>query len=382
MSLLEHPQAQALLADAEVSAAAVRGCAQRLERFLHRYLPCFYREEQRELAEVALHGKLSKLERKTSEPIAYLAGRQRKPVQHFVGAGAWDDEAVMAELRRHVAAERADADGVLVLDASGFAKKGDASCGVQRQWCGRLGKVDNCQVGVFLAYVTAQGYAPLDRRLYLPQEWAQDRRRRRATHVPPEVRFEESWRIGLRLLDRSAADVPFGWVAGDGEFGRAAAFRAALRRRRWRYVLDVPANTLIRDLDEALAAGKRRPPWRRAEHWAKGQPAARWQKLTVGDGAKGPRVVRVLHARVQTKDEDRHVGPSERLVVIRTVDQQPHIWYALAHAPAEVPPARLVGVHGRRHGVDELLQAAKGERGGAGRYGRRPLPHPGQSLEG
>src|ERR1700722_15010850 len=104
MSLLEHPTAQALLDDAEVSAADVRGCRRRLERFLERYLPCFYRKEQRELAHVVLQGKLSKLERKTCEPIAYLANRERKPVQTFVGAGAWNDEAVMQELRRHVAA--------------------------------------------------------------------------------------------------------------------------------------------------------------------------------------------------------------------------------------------------------------------------------------
>src|SRR5947207_11031837 len=183
MSLLEHPQAQALLADAEVSAAAARGCQQRLQQFLQRYLPCFYRVEQHALAEVVLQGKLSKLERKTAEPIAYLAGRERKPVQHFVGAGGWDDEAVMAELRGHVAAVLADPEAVLVLDPSSFPKKGSASCGVSRQWCGRLGKVDNCQVGVFLAYVTAAGYAPLDRQLYLPKEWADDEQRRQEGHV-------------------------------------------------------------------------------------------------------------------------------------------------------------------------------------------------------
>jgi SRSO17 transposase len=131
-SLLERPEAVALLEDAEVSAAAVRGCQNRLPRFLQRYLPCFYRQEQRDWAEVVIQGKLSKLQRKTSEPIAYLAGHERKPVQHFVGAGAWDDEAVMAELRQHVAEELADADAVLVLDPSGFPKKGTASCGVAR----------------------------------------------------------------------------------------------------------------------------------------------------------------------------------------------------------------------------------------------------------
>ncbi len=184
MSLLEHPDAVALLDDAEVSAADVRGCRRRLERFLQRYLPRFYRKEQHELAELVLQGKLSKLERKTAEPIAYLAGHARAPVQHFVGAGLWDDESVMAELRCHVAQERADPDAVLVLDPSAFPKSGTDSCGVARQWCGRLGKVENCQVGVFLAYVAAHGYAPLDRQLYLPREWAADDQRREGDGRP------------------------------------------------------------------------------------------------------------------------------------------------------------------------------------------------------
>src|SRR5713226_2363864 len=239
MSLLDDPIAQALLADAEVSAIHVAGCRRHLESFLQRYLPRFYRIEQHELARVVLEGRLSKLERKTSEPIAYQAGRQRKPVQHFVGAGCWDDEAVMAALRQHVAQTWGDPEAVLVLDPSGFPKKGTASCGVARQWCGRLGKVDNCQVGVFLAYVTAAGQALVDRRLYLPQDWADDAARRQQTHVPKEVRFAESWRIGLELLDRAGTDLPFGWVAGDDKLGRVTAFRAALRGRGWRYVLDV-----------------------------------------------------------------------------------------------------------------------------------------------
>jgi hypothetical protein len=157
MSLLEHPMAKALLADAEVPAAAVTGCCRRVQSFLRRYLPRFYRVEQHELAEIVLQGKLSNLQRKTSEPIAYQAGRHRKPLQHFVGAGCWDDESVMAELRQHVAVELADPQAVLVLDPSSFSKSGSDSCGVARQWCGRLGKIDNCQVGVFLAYVSARG---------------------------------------------------------------------------------------------------------------------------------------------------------------------------------------------------------------------------------
>jgi len=363
MSLLEHPTAQALLADADVSAAEVLGCRRRLESFLQRYLPHFYRVEQHELAGIVVQGKLSNLQRKTSEPIAAQAGRHRKPVQHFVGAGGWDDEAVMAELRRHVAQELADGDGVLVLDPSAFVKSGYNSCGVARQWCGRLGKVDNCQVGVFAAYVSAAGQALVDRRLYLPQEWAADRQRRTQTHVPPAVRFQESWRIGLELLDRVGAQLPFGWVAGDDEFGRCAAFRAALRRRHWRYVLDVPCNTLVRDLDEEPAPGRRRPPWRRAHAWAQALPAGRWRKLRLGDGTKGPRVVRVAQAWVQTKDEDGHAGRRERLVVIRAVDREPRTWYTLSNASADVPVAQVATAHGRRHGAEELYAAGKGEIG-------------------
>jgi SRSO17 transposase len=363
MSLLEHPAAQALLADAEVCAEDLRGCCRRLEHFLGRYLPRFYRKEQHALARVVLQGKLSKLERKTAEPIAYLADRPRKPVQHFVGAGAWDDEEVMAELRRHVAEVLADPEAVLVLDPSSFPKTGTESCGVARQWCGRLGKVENCQVGVFLAYVTAAGHAPLDRRLYLPRDWAEDAERRDKTHVPQEVTFQESWRIGLDLLERTAADLPFGWIAGDDEFGRATALREQLRLRRWRYVLDVPCNTLVRDLNERPAPGRRVPPWRRVDEWAAAQPPSRWRRLVVGDGSKGPKVVRVLETWVQAKDEDGCLGPRERLVVIRTVAEEPRVWYTLSNARAEVPLRQVVLAHGRRHGVEEVLQAGKGEVG-------------------
>jgi SRSO17 transposase len=363
MSLLDHPTAQALLADAELSMDDVVGCRQRLEDFLRRYLPRFYRVEQHQLALVVLQGKLSNLQRKTSEPIAYQAGLQRKPVQHFVGAGKWDDEAVMTELRRHVAQQCADPDAVLVLDGSAFAKSGSDSCGVARQWCGRLGKVENCQLGVFLSYVTASGYAPLDRQLYLPRDWAEDPQRRQATHVPEGVTFQEAWRIGLSLLERSAGDVPFGWVAGDDEFGRASAFRAELRVRRLQYVLDVPANTSVRDLAESPGSGRRRPPWRRVDEWAQAQPAGRWRRVTVGDGARGPKVVRVLEGWVQTRDEDGGPGPRERLVVIRTVAAEPRVWYTLSNAPEAVPVRRVVVAHGHRHGAEEVLQAGKGEVG-------------------
>jgi SRSO17 transposase len=361
LSLLQHPQAQALLADATLTAAAVRQCQEHLHEFLQRYLPRFYRAEQRRLASVVIQGRLSGLERKTSEPIAYQAGRPRKPVQHFVGAGLWDDEAVMAELRRHVAAELGDPDGVLIVDSSGFPKKGTASCGVARQWCGRLGKRDNCQVGVFLSYAAPGGHAPLDRRLYLTEDWAADHQRRRQTHVPEAVVFQEKWRIALDLLDRSGPTVPHGWVTGDDEFGRPTAFRAALRQRRERYVLDVPANTSVREVAERPGGG--RPPFERVEVWAARQPAGRWKTVTVRAGEQGPLKVRALKRRVQTKDEDGRVGPAETVVVIRSLGGEPRTWYTLSNARRQERLAVLVGVHSERHRVEEVLQEGKGEVG-------------------
>ena len=360
-SLLKRPEAQALLRDATLTAAAVRHCQEHLTQFLQRYLPLFYRDEQRQLATVVIQGRLSGLERKTCEPIAYLADRPRKPVQHFVGAGAWDDEAVQAELRRHVADELGDPAGVFVVDSSGFPKKGNASCGVARQWCGRLGKVDNCQVGVFLSYAAPGGHALVDRRLYLTEDWAADPKRRKQTHVPTEVVFQEKWRIALDLLDRSGPDVPHGWVAGDDEFGRATAFREGLRHRHERYVLDVPANTLVREV--APGRGGRRSAFERADTWAARQPAGRWKTLTLRGGEKGPVRVRALQRRVQTKDEDGHVGPSETLVVIRSLGDDPRTWYAVSNARRQERPAVLAGVHGQRHRVEEVLQEGKGEVG-------------------
>jgi SRSO17 transposase len=368
MSLLEHSEAQTLLDDATVSADAVRDCIDRLTGFLRRYLPKFYRTEQRQNATLVIRGLLSGLERKTCEPIAIEAGLARKPIQFFVGSGKWDDEAVMLELRAHVREELAEADGVVVVDPSGFPKKGTESCGVDRQWCGRLGKVDNCQIGVFLAYAAKAGYAPLDRQLYLPEDWANDEARREKCHVPSGVKFQETWRIALDLLDRSLPGLPHGWIVGDDELGRASQFRAALRRRTERYVLDVPCNTTVRDLErrrpprkKAGVGRKREVAFRRADIWAASQPESRWERITVRDGEKGPLVVDAMSVRVRAKEEGR-IGPEERLVVIRPVGES-RIDYALSDAGPEVPLAEVVRVQRQRHRIEEVFEAGKGEVG-------------------
>ena len=306
--------------------------------------------------------------RKTCEPIAREHGVPRKPIQFFVGCGKWDDQKVMGELVGHVKQEMADPNAVLVLDPSTFPKKGSQSCGVKRQWCGRLGKKENCQVGVFLCYASAKGHAPLDRRLYLPQDWAQDAARRDKCHVPPEVVFQEKWRIGLDLLDRCRGEMPHAWTTADDEFGRCAQFRRELRDRGERYVLDVPGNTLVRDL-EALAprkrAGKgrkRKVPFVQARQWAASRPASRWQRLEVRAAEKGPLVVEAMTVRVRVKDQ-RHVGPVERLLVIRNAQDQSDISYSLSNADDQVPLVELVRAHCERHRIEQMFEEGKGEAG-------------------
>jgi SRSO17 transposase len=367
MTILEHPDAQALLADAVLSADDVRSCADALTAFAQRYLPLFQRAEQRDHALTILAGKLSGLQRKTTEPIANQAGLKRRNLQQFVGSGGWQDPLVRTELRQHVAEELADPDGVFILDASGFAKKGISSCGVQRQWCGRLGKVDNCQVGYFLAYAARRGCALLDAQLYLPQEWAEDGMQRLRTHVPAEVTFQEGWRIALGLLDQARADLPGGWVTGDDEFGRASELRGQLRLRKLRYVLDVPSNTLVRDPAERRP-GRRPggrtvlPEFEQVATWVARQPAGRWRTVRVRDGEKGPVKMKVLLATVQGKEEDGRVGARERLVVLKSCEAVPQTWYTLSN-DREAGRAELARVHGARHRIEERFEEGKQEVG-------------------
>jgi SRSO17 transposase len=370
-SILEHPQAQALLDQTTLSAGAVRGCQSRLTRFMQRYVPLFYRKEQRENAVIVVEGLISGLDRKTCEPIAREHGVHRKPIQSFVGSSTWDDEKVMSELRQHVKQELADPDAVLVIDPSAFAKKGNKSCGVKRQWCGRLGKLENCQVGVFLCYAARGGHAPVDRRLYLPEDWAEDEKRREKCHVPQEVVFQEKWRMGLTMLDGCRKELPHGWVGGDDELGRCSEFRAELRQRHERYVLDVPCNTLIRDLQaprprrkQAGRGRKREVPFVRADKWAAAQPATAWQQVEVRPGTKGPLVVQTLTRQVQTRDEHGHVGSEERLLVTRTVVQgSTKMDYSLSNAGPQVELKELVQAHAQRYRIEQMLQEGKGEAG-------------------
>jgi SRSO17 transposase len=218
------------------------------------------------------------LPRKNAEEIASLVDVERQVIQDFIGTVEWDPRPLIRVLVRQVAERLGEPDGIIAFDPSSFAKRGTHSVGVKRQWCGHRGKVDNCQVGVFMAYVCRHDHALLDFRLYLPQEWARNELRRQACHVPPEVRYQTRQEQCLEMLDQWRAYMPHGWVTGDDELGRHTRFRGDLRERGERYVLGVPCNTTIRDLEAPLPeyGGRgRRPkaPWQSVTAWRKTLPA-------------------------------------------------------------------------------------------------------------
>jgi len=261
MTILEHPEAQALLNDAVLTVEQVAEIGKRIEPFLQRYLPLFKRSEQRSNARHLLEGKLSSLSRKTAEPIAHHRGVRREVLQDFLGVSPWDDQAILGELSKQVTEVWNDPEGVLFGDGSGFPKKGNHCCGVKRQYCGRLGKVENCQLGVFLGYGCRYGHTLLSHRLFLPPEWANDPQRREATGVPKEVVYKETWEIFLDQVDECK------------EFGRVYQCRKGLRERHQRYVVDVRNNLLIRDWRAPLPQRRSnrgvppKQPWQSIQAW-------------------------------------------------------------------------------------------------------------------
>jgi SRSO17 transposase len=359
-----------LLAGAEVDPRILRGLLPRLERFLDPYVPSLQRSEQGQHARTYVAGLLSGLDYKNVESIAYLHDQPREPLQQFIGQSPWDCGPWLTELARQVGQQLGSPDGVLVFDPSAFPKKGDGSVGVQRQWCGRLGKIDNCQVGIYLAYVGRAEHALVDVRLYLPQEWAKDKKRRAKAGVPKAVRFRTRHELALEMLDQRGPLLPHAWVSGDDELGRSSGFRRELRSRHERYLLAVPSNTAVRDLtapDPPYAGHGRRPlaPFTGVGRWRAALPEAAWQTIEVRAGEKGPVVVQAARTLVQARTEGRVSDAAEVLVVFRE-RQGDGTWkhdYLLSNGPLTTPLEEFARVFKAQHRIEECLQRAKGEAG-------------------
>jgi SRSO17 transposase len=360
---------QELLNDAVVEPGQSDGMLSRLEQFVEPFAACLVRSKQRTLARQYVAGLASQVKRKNVESIAYHHDQDRQMLQKFIGQYTWDHRPLIGELVRQVGAVLGRADAVLVIDPSAFAKKGTESVGVQRQWCGRLGKLDNCQVGVFLAYVSTEEQALVDMRLYLPKSWARSKTRRAKAGVPAQVKFRTRHKQALEMLDEHTAGLPHAWVAGDDEMGKVPEFRGELHSRNERYLLAVPSNRLVRDLEvepPPYSGHGRYPksPWQRVDKWCGALAQQVWTTIDVRDGEKGPFVVEATKVLVRAKTAPGK-GYDETLIVIRerqTDGSMKHDYY-LSNAPPDTPLAEFARVAKAAHRIEECLHRAKSEAG-------------------
>src|SRR5712664_2868990 len=322
MTPLWAQRQEELLSDCLVSPDVFNHMVDRLRDFVAPYQHALETEAGQRNVHLYLAGLLSHLDRKNAEKIAALVDVERLVLQDFIGTAPWDHRPLVTVLVGHVVGRLGEPDGIIAFDPRSFPKRGTHSVGVKRQGCGHRGKVDSCQVGVFMGYVSRHDHVLLDFRLSLPEEWARDEHRRQACHVPPEVQYHTRHAQCLEMLDLWGDQVPHGWVTGDDELGRHTRFRHELRERGERYVLGVPCTTTMRDLEAQLPAYQgrgRRPkaPWHSVTDWRHSLPVDAWTHLTVRDGEKGPVDIEMVKRRIQTRIERKRTGPEEWLVVTR-----------------------------------------------------------------
>lgn len=351
------------------------------EAFHARFADLFARSEPREQAAKYVRGLLGGAERRNSWQLAEAMGDVLPDrMQRLLNRADWSAVAARDRLLAFSAERFGDDEGIGILDETGFLKKGDKSVGVQRQYSGTAGKVDNCQVGVFLGYASRAGHVLLDRALYLPQAWAEDEERREAARVPRRVRFHTKPTLGARMLRRAwAAGMPMMWVTGDEVYGDDPRLRDVIARAGRRYVLAVGANTPVwttrpATVEPKPAHGERgRPPTRRrlaagapraatVKAVSAAWPASAWQRLAVHNGEKGPieydwAAVRVVDSRQRLPSDDVW------LLARRSVTDPTEVAWYLSNAPIETLLATLAHVASTRFVIEQLFGEAKDDVG-------------------
>jgi SRSO17 transposase len=327
-----------------------------------RIRPVFAQERMAASAGLFLDALLGPERRKTGWMRAEAAGdpgpwRQ----QALLGRAWWDADALRDEVRDYAVETLADPDAVLVVDETGFLKQGKASCGVGRQYTGSAGKITNCQIGVFAAYVSSKGHAFIDRRLYLPQDWTKDPARLRAAHVPEEVGFATKPRLALGMVERAIkAGVPFAWMATDTVYGTGEV-EMALRRAGKGYVLGVSATQPFNSwIGKPEVAGT-------AEEIARDLEPSAWVRLSAGEGSKGERLcdwayLELADLAADEYDPDRS-GLWTRGLLIRRSLVDGKLAFFSTWCPAGTPVATLVAVEGRRWAIEDAFETAKNELG-------------------
>jgi SRSO17 transposase len=339
----------------EVDVAEVEAWAAGLAEVHARIAPRFARSEPRERVLAYVRGLLAPMEKKNSWTLAERAGEAIPDgMQRLLATADWDADEVRDDVRDYVVEHLGDPAGVLVVDETGFLKKGTKSAGVARQYSGTAGRIENCQIGVFLGYATPAGRTFLDRELYLPKTWAEDRQRRAEARVDEDVEFATKPELAMRMLDRALdAGVPAGWVTGDEVYGQHGRLRMMLEERQMPYVLAVPVNQRV----IATVAGK--VTELRADALAAQLPAQAWKKISAGAGAKGPRQYRRARAAIRPLEDTR----SYWLLVRRSLTDPDDLAYYLCHGPERTPLRELVRVAGARWAIEETFQTGKGQVG-------------------
>jgi SRSO17 transposase len=311
----------------------------------------FPRSEPRERAMTYLRGLLSPVERKNGWQLAEEAGDQTPyATQHLLGRAVWSADEVRDDLRDYVVKHLGDEDAVLVIDETGFLKKGSKSAGVRRQYSGTAGRVENCQIGVFLGYATKEGRTFLDRELYLPQAWAEDKKRRAEAGIPKEAKFATKLVLARRMIERAAqGGVPFRWVSGDEVYGNDSQMRSWLEKRQIFYVLAVSSQYQV------WYEGARR--W--VAEIALLLPQKAWHRLSAGAGAKGERLYDWTLQPLGEVDRARQ----RWLLFRRSMSDPTDLAYYVVSAPKKTRMEEMVKVAGTRWAIEESFESAKGEVG-------------------
>jgi SRSO17 transposase len=360
-----------ILQETEIQPEVSEGMLKQLGQFAQPFVVSLGRPEPRENARIYLCGLLSDLERKNIESIAYRYDQEPRALQRFVGFPAWDHGPLQQELARQIGEELGEEDGVIVFDPSGFKKCGNDSVGVQRQWLGRLGKVDNGQVGIYMGYASRQEHALVDQRLYLPKSWASDKKRRKKCGVPKAIRYQTRHALALEMLKNNGVYLPHRWITGDDEMGRSSGFRRDLRTLGEQYLLAVPSNTGIRNLQIAPPAyGGRgahpKQPFQRVDRWRKALDEEAWTRVDVRDGEQGPLVTELVKCRVVARTERGGDDRTEELLIVtRTPESHGTMKYDyyLSNASADSPLDELARVVKAEHRIEDCLKRAKSEAG-------------------
>lgn len=314
--------------------------------------PLFARSEARERALTYIAGLLSPAERKNSWQLAEISGDSNPyGFQHLLGRADWDAEALRDRLRTYVTDYLAESDAVGVIDETGFLKKGHLSAGVARQYSGTAGRIENCQIGVLLSYASVQGHTLIDRELYLPKEWTDDRERCRRAGIPDEHPFATKPELARQMLERAfEADVRLAWVTGDSVYGDDRALRGWLEERKQAYVLAVSGKESVWLTDEQ----------RQIKTILAELSSAGWERLSAGAGSKGPRLYAWRRLEVSAPAQQ---GWKRFLLIRRSISDPRKMTGYIVFARAHTTLTELVRVAGMRWTVEESIECAKGEVG-------------------